>query len=193
MATHSAGVFGYLSRNDVVVTARPTFMAMRVITVLAVTTGLFLAACGSSGGSATESASATGEVAGLFGTKGVEIRVNNAGSVPMYVWTRRSASETKLDPGQATNFYGNTKIGNDVELAMSNVPRGQANQTVEIDGKNLTVGEPSVTIGGLTTYMTVGQSTDTGGQAAGAFWKAVVKREGDRADYKFFNIDVRWN
>lgn len=90
-------------------------------------------------------------------------------------------------------FYGNTNVGNDVELTMSSMPRGQAEQTVEIDGKNLTVGEPSVTIDGLTKYMSVGQSTDTGGQADGAFWKAVVKREGDRADYKFFNIDVRWN
>lgn len=193
MADHSGGVFGYLSRNHVVVSARRTFMSMRIVTVLAVTTSLFLAACGSSGGSATETASATGEVAGLFGTKGVEIRVNNAGSVPMYVWTRRSGSETKLDPGKATNFYGDTNVGNDVELAMSSVPRGQAKQTVEIEGKNAPVGEPSVTVGGLTKYMSVGQSTDTGGQADGAFWKAVVKREGDRADYKFFNIDVRWN
>ena len=166
---------------------------MRIITVLAVSTGLFLAACGSSGGSAVESATATGEVAGLFGTKGVDIRVNNAGSVPMYVWTRSSNGETKLDPGKATNFYGETLVDNDVEIAMSSKPRSQAQQSVEIVGNNPVAGEPRVTIGGLNEYFSVGKSINTGGQADGAFWKAVVKREGDRADYKVFNIDVRWN
>ena len=173
---------------------------MRIITVLAVSTGLFLAACGSSGGSAVESATATGEVAGVF-TGGVEIRVNNAGSKTFYVWSRRYPdwdSTQDVYPSQARNFYFETFSGNDLELAMSTKPRTQAGQTVEIDGVNPPFDSPKVTIDGKSMSMGVGDSATFSGWADGRYWTATATREGDRGEgdrkgYKFFNIDVRWD
>ena len=164
-------------------------LSMRIITVLAVTTGLLLAACGSSSGSATQSASATGELAGLFGTDGVEIRVNNSFSRnAVYVWDRRSDGQTKLEPGEAANFRGETNTGNDVEIAFSGRPRGSGDE-IHIDGLNRTVYWPKLTIDGKSASFGVGESATTSGDN----WYINARRENDRGDYKFFNLDVQWH
>ena len=170
-------------------------MNMRFAPVAAVTGALLLSACGTTATAPVESASPSGEVAGIF-TKGVAVTVKNTGSQYFLVFDRDAPPDSGrrlLSPGETWFAQGDSFGADDVELGLSR--SGRYNEVVDVDFSNPATGYPNASVNGLLKLFGEGTTRDWSVELANSDFPKIpcdisIVRESDSSDNKRFTMYV---
>lgn len=170
-------------------------MKMKLMAIGTLCAGLALTACGSTATAPVESASSSGEVAGIF-TKGVAVWVKNTGSQYFLVFDRDAppnSGSRLLSPGESWFAQGSSFGADDVELGLSR--SGRYNEVVDVDFSNPATGYPNASVNGLLKLFGEGTTRDWSVELANSDFPKIpcdisIVRESDSSDNKRFTMYV---
>jgi len=171
---------------------------MRAGVIPAVVGTLALAACGAPAAVPVESVSQSGDPAGLWGTKGVEVTVVNEGLNFTAKDRNNGGDRREVKDGQRQTWQGESSWADDVELLVEDL--------TELDFNNPSVGCPRASLQqpDYPTTLQWDDFCDEGtskqyeirrhGSGAGTHYMGKVRivRESDSDDNKRFTVYVNW-